>query len=252
MAPIATTNPIFQPYVKELKKRLHPIEMAMGQLSPKLIISRDVINSVLADLLVSLQHSVHTPEYDTGQVSYLVKPILEEIRRNLRPNHERRLRWLAAFRRSLQPMHRVNEWTRGDPPTGYLAIIREDDPVFYEFLDCLRHKHMCLEIPAFPRLKLIGHSGRILIADFGTPQSSTPGSSSQSGQPTSQSSRPDNQYTPSDSQSSQSSFESIVSTYPPLEIDRNSTNSGSPSRNLNSTPSFPMTPISPGTSTNEF
>ncbi|KAF3092445.1 hypothetical protein TWF706_009016 [Orbilia oligospora] len=106
MAPIATTNPIFQPYVKELKKRLHPIERAMGQLSPKLIISRDVINSVLADLLVSLQYSVHTPEYDTGQVSYLVKPILEEIRRNLRPNHERRLRWLAAFRRSLQPMHR--------------------------------------------------------------------------------------------------------------------------------------------------
>ncbi|EGX50067.1 hypothetical protein AOL_s00076g418 [Orbilia oligospora ATCC 24927] len=274
MAPIATTSQIFQPYVKELKKRLQPIERAMGQLSPKLIISRDVINSVLADLLVSLQYSVHTPEYDPGQVSYLVNPILEEIRRNLRPNHERRLRWLAAFRRSLQPMHRVNEWTRGDPPTGYLAIIREDDPVFYEFLDCLRHKHMCLEylefefpklltaadslvklmtgetsiyrIPAFPRLKLMGHSGRILIADFGTPQSSTLGSSSQSGQPTSQSSQSDNQYIPSDSQSSQSSFESIVSTYPPLEIDRNSTNSGSPSRNLNSTPSFPMTPISPG------
>ncbi|KAK6510637.1 hypothetical protein TWF506_009740 [Arthrobotrys conoides] len=241
MAPITTVTPVFQPYPTELKKRLVPIQMAMTELSIKLIVSRDVVNSVIADLLVSLQYSIHTPEHNSGQVRFLVEPILKEVQNNILPNQERRKRWLAAFRKSLYPMHKVNEWTKGDPPTGYLALIQEHDPAFYELLDCLRHNHMCLEylefelprllmaanslvkimtgessiyrIPPFPRLKLMGHTGMVLVANLGisSPSGSTSNESSHSASDQSkhQSSQSNGQ---SDSQPDQLSSQTATST----------------------------------------
>ncbi|KAK6529500.1 hypothetical protein TWF281_008673 [Arthrobotrys megalospora] len=187
-------------YPDELERDLTPIREEGRLLTVKLLIARDTVKSVIADLLVTLNYALITSSYDITQAAPLVQPILEDSKRDVRPNRKLRRAWFRRLKVLLSPMREIEAWANGAEPVSYFQLLKEKRPYLYEKLDAMRHTNICLKylgfeiprliqaaeslleilsgegnidtIPVFPQFSMYGYHGTILVA--GVPTSPPP------------------------------------------------------------------------------
>ncbi|KAK6354040.1 hypothetical protein TWF730_008460 [Orbilia blumenaviensis] len=183
--------------LRELRDRLNPIHQNLRRLIIQNALNRDVIKSLLADLLMTLQYINTNPKYEVGEIQRLVMPILDGSKEQLQPNLRARRTWLADFQNILvlNGMRGVNGWLQGEPPVEYLAFLEAKNPRIYRMISSIRFQHnnlillqaetpklilaaesllkICIGegtidmIHRFPKINLEGYAGIILALDNG-------------------------------------------------------------------------------------